>query len=309
MAEPFENVIRAISSADEPLTAATMYRLSDINSEDLGKLQAAWGAIPVERRLVLVQRLGEIAEMNFDMNFSAVIRLALTDLNAELREAAIDATWIDESPDMLNRLLPLTRDMSDAVRASAVAALGRYILLGELGKFDAGLTRLAQNVARRLYADAAQPISVRRRALESLSNCSDPDVHSMIDESYAHSDAAMRISAMFAMGRSCDSVWAPIVLRELDSADPEMRYEAARTAGELELRDAVPALARIINDDDREVQEMAIWALGEIGGTRCQRLLEDLIEQAEADEDDGLVEAIEEALNAASLVGEGLIED
>src|SRR5215468_3268570 len=172
MAILFDDVIKTIANADEPLTAAAMYRLSEISAADLKQLQSAWGTIPVERRLLLIQRLGEIAETNFDMNFSAVIRLAMTDLNDEVREAAVEAAWMDESAEMLNRLLPLTRDSADNVRAAAVAALGPFILQGELGQFDSGLGRLAQNVALRLHKDTNEPISVRRRALESVANCS-----------------------------------------------------------------------------------------------------------------------------------------
>src|SRR5262249_15486005 len=103
--------------------------------------------------------------------------------------------------------------------------------------------------------------------------------------------------------------WSKIVLRELHSDDPAMRYEAARTAGELELREAVPTLGKMLDEDDREVKEMAIWALGEIGGDRSRKLLENLMETADSEGDDSLTEAIEEALQSANLVGEGLIEE
>ena len=49
----------------------------------------------------------------------------------------------------------------------------------------------------------------------------------------------------------------------------------ARAAGELELRDAVRHLGNLLVHEDREVQEMAVWALGEIGGKDARRLLED----------------------------------
>jgi HEAT repeat protein len=304
-----ESVIRVLTVDDEPLTAATMYRLSDINGDDLKKLQTTWGSIPAERRLLLIQRLGEVAETNFDMNFIPVVRLALTDLDDELRQAAVEASWIDESAEMLNRLLPLAKDRSSDVRAATASALGRFILLGELGKFDAGLTRLAQNVVLRLYNDPAEPIEVRRRALEAIANSSHPDVEGMISECYKRGVASMKASAVFAMGRSCDDQWAATVLKELDSADAEMRYEAARAAGELELRAAVPQLGRMLDEDDREVMEMAVWSLGEIGGTRASRLLEDRIERAESEKDEDLVEAIHEALDSASLVGDHLSFD
>ena len=109
------------------------------------------------------------------------------------------------------------------------------------------------------------------------------------------------------MGRSCDPKWASVVLRELDSTDPEMQYEAARTAGELELNEAIPHLAQLLESEDREVIEMAVWALGELGGNQAQRLLDDMIELAESAGDDAMVEAIQEAMESASLAGEDLV--
>ncbi len=52
-----------------------------------------------------------------------------------------------------------------------------------------------------------------------------------------------------------------------------MRFEAARSCGELELREAVPALIRMIADSDREVQQAAIFALGKIGGQEARQAL------------------------------------
>jgi|SRR5581483_355028 HEAT repeat protein len=307
MATKFDAVLVNLQDVDRPLAAETIYGLSDLNTDDLKRLGAVWGGIPLERRRSLIHRLVEAAETNFDMDFGAVTRLALTDLDDEVRATAVEATWTDESPDMLRRLMGLASgDRAEAVRAAAVSALGQFILLGELGKYDPMLTRQAENVALKLYHNAAETVDVRRRALEAIANCGREGVSEMIEESYQHGDARMRASALFAMGRSCDPKWASVVLRELESGDPEMRYEAARAAGELELRESVPQLARLLDGEDREVMEMAVWALGEIGGKQAQQLLDDLIERAENAGDDALVEAIEEAMEAANLAGQDL---
>jgi HEAT repeat protein len=208
---------------------------------------------------------------------------------------------------MLRRLLVLaSSDISQGVRAAAVSALGQFILQGELGKFDPALARQAENVAIKLYENRSESVDVRRRALEAIANCGRSGIEEMIEQAYRDDNAQMRASAIFAMGRSCDVKWAPVVLRELASDSPEMRYEAARTAGELEIRDAVPRLADLLEDEDREVMEMAVWALGEIGGDDARRLLEDLIEHADSVGDDVLADAIEEALESASLAGADL---
>jgi HEAT repeat protein len=150
-------------------------------------------------------------------------------------------------------------------------------------------------------------IDVRRRALEAISNCSRPEVAELIEDAYKDKDTRMMSSAVYAMGRSCDERWEPIIMKELRNSDSGMRYEAARAAGELEIEAAIPLLGKLLDEPDREIIEAAITALGEIGGGEAQRLLKMIADVAEKDGDDELTEAIEEALAAASLAGGSLI--
>src|SRR5262245_43304928 len=173
MSKKFDEVLHTLGDDAQPLTAQAIYSLSDLNDDDLARLRAIWGAIPVERRRTLVHRLVDAAETNFDMDFNAASRLALTDLDDEIREAAVEATWTDDSPDMLRRLMTLASgDSSEGVRAAAASALGRFILEGELGHYDPDLTRQAENIAIKLYHDEAEDVEVRRRALEAIANSS-----------------------------------------------------------------------------------------------------------------------------------------
>lgn len=308
MTAKIDVVLDVLRNPDATLTAKMLYNLSDLEGEDKAQLYQEWGTIPLERRRKLMHRIVEVAETNFEMDFSAVTQLAMTDLDSELREAAVEASWTDESPDMLRRLMPLASiDISPNVRAAAVSALGRFIEMGELGKFDKQHARQAELLALKIYNNTSLDISIRRRALEAISNCSRPEVASMIEESYKDSDIRMRSSAVYAMGRTCDERWEGIVMRELKNRDAMMRYEAARAAGELSMEQAIPQLGKLLEEADREVMEMAVWALGEIGGAEAQRYLRELSDQAEKDGDDELVSAIEEALAAATLAGGDLV--
>ncbi len=94
------------------------------------------------------------------------------------------------------------------------------------------------------------------------------------------------------MGRSADPIWSEIVLEELDAFSAAMRFEAARACGELQLKEAVGRLIRLTQDPDREVQEMAIWSLGQIGGRRAKEALEQWLRS----DDEELSAAAEEAL-------------
>jgi len=102
----------------------------------------------------------------------------------------------------------------------------------------------------------------------------------------------MRVSAMYAMGNSADDRWIETVIEELEAQSPAIRYEAARAAGELEARNAVSTLARLLDDPDREVQEMTVWALGQIGGKPGSQLMTQLAKS----NDEALAEAATEAL-------------
>ena len=95
---------------------------------------------------------------------------------------------------------------------------------------------------------------MRRRAVESISYINDDPVRRIIDRAYSDSDPHMRESAVFAMGRSADIIWADTVLAELQSKSPAMRYEAARATGELQLKRAVPALTKMAEEDDPDLQ-------------------------------------------------------
>jgi HEAT repeat protein len=104
------------------------------------------------------------------------------------------------------------------------------------------------------------------------------------------------------MGRSCDRRWTEIILSELESDSAPMRYEAALACGELWLRTALPHLARLLDDPDREVRDATIWALGQIGGAEARELLFAAYDDADESTRLSLDEALaEEAFVAGDL--------
>src|SRR5271165_267514 len=133
MAKSLEKVLSELGDVEQPLKADMIYRLVNLSPDDLKQLQARWGGIPVERRRSLVARIAETTETDFEVDFNELTQVALTDLDAEVRQAAIEASWIDESPELATRLIAMASgDISEDVQATAISALGRFILLGEL---------------------------------------------------------------------------------------------------------------------------------------------------------------------------------
>ena len=116
----------------------------------------------------------------------------------------------------------------------------------------------------------------------------------------------MKVSAIFAMGRNADYRWISHIIEELDNDNAELRFEAARACGELEAKEAISKLAHILDEDpDVEVQEMAVWALGRIGGDTAREVLEICLES----DNEALAAAAEDALDELNMFGDMMLYD
>lgn len=298
---PLSILLDGLADEDTPLRAGLLYRLSEPAADDLAELQARWPLLPVQRRRLLLLRMAEASETNFDLDFSAVARLALSDDDSEVRQHAIAALWTSEDPALSHSLVRLLQiDESADVRAAAAQALGRFVLASELGELPATIAESVEAALLEAWYDDIDAPDVRRRALESIAYSGREEVTSLIEEAAVHPDLKMQSSALFAMGRSSDERWAPYVLRALNVAEPELRFEAAHAAGELGLADAVPRLIELLQDPDHELMEAAIWSLGEIGGPDATSALVRLLRHDGLDED--LIDAVEDALATAALI-------
>lgn len=295
--------------ADRMPSAEIFYGLTDLTPSEIEQLKPVWQSLDETYRARLLRALTESSENNYELSYRAIGMLNLRDLSPDVRQSAIELLWDDESHEFMGALMMLAEiDPDDNVRAAATSELGRFILAGELGDLPESETIKVQTTVLRIYNNSALPVQVRRRALEAISNSSHDEVTGAIRQAYKSIDRELQVSAIFAMGRSCDSdEWEDIVLDELNSEDSEKRFEAARAAGELTLFDAVPSLSQLILEDDREIQETAVWSLGEIGGKEALRVLNALLDVAEKKKDDALVELIEDAIGSASLVDGGIL--
>lgn len=275
MNEPLQIVLDELREDDQGLEQISLYYLSNLDAEEAEHVREVWAELPADLRGELTSWLVELAEADFTLNFSAVFRIAMEDDDASVREAAIEGLWEDEDVRLVPRLTErLLEDESTGVRAAAAKSLGRFILLGELEKIRPEPLRRAYEALVQAHQTPHEDTEVQRRALESLAYVCDETVIASIQRAYASSVEKMRISAVFAMGRSADTRWEQEVQQELFSTAPEMRYEAARACGELQLSDTVSMLEELTEDADIEVQQAAIWALGQIGGDRAREILE-----------------------------------
>jgi len=294
MAQTLDALFDQLRESAETPSQATLYRFSTLDAEAAARVREAWSGWPVELRRRLVTRLVELAEADFEVDFGSVFRLGLEDEDGDVRVTAIKGLWEDQDMHLIPLLAALLReDEIAAVREAAATSLGRFVLLGELGKIRPDPFTITYDVLLAACLDARECVDVQRRALESLAYIGNGTVMDMIREAYGSPEEKVQISAVFAMGRSADVCWARQVQQELYSPSPELRYEAARACGELQLSEAVPELEELADGADPEVQETALWALGQIGGERARKVLEHYCDV----EDEALRSAAEAALD------------
>jgi HEAT repeat protein len=289
----FERVLDHICDERTPLSHPRLYMLSELRPDEMELFASRWATMSAMRRRHVTAALVEIAEVNVTVDFSGIFRLGLDDDDAEVRTHSIDGLWEDEGPALVDSLLRmLSSDPSIPVRAAAATSLGRFVLLSELEELDEELGNRIVKALWEVLEDPSEALGVRRRVVEAISFSGEERVRGIIEEAYHHQSEKMRVSAIFSMGRSADPTWGPSVISELTSPNPEMRFEAARACGELELREAVPGLIDLILDPDREVQQAAIFALGKIGGQEARRALQACCES----DDEVIATAGDEAL-------------
>lgn len=296
----FTQILADLADEKYPPQKQDLRALSDLNAKQVAAFVEAWPKISAARRLTIMKELGELAEETFDLDVRAVARAALNDPDGEVRASAIRNLWEDEGVDLIDIFITvLVRDPAPEARAAAATALGQYVYLGQMEELDPALVRKVEDALLSIYA-GADALDIRRRALESIGFADRPEVTAAINQAYESGDEQLRVSALFAMGRSLDQEkWGAMVLNDLTHLSPRIRFEAARAAGELSLADSIPALGQLIRDVDPEVREISIWALGEIGGDDARELLQNLLEDTD---DHELAEIINDALANAELM-------
>ncbi|MDO8691856.1 MAG: HEAT repeat domain-containing protein [Dehalococcoidia bacterium] len=286
-------ILADLADKDKTLVARRLSYLSALSREEIRLLDQAWPSIEVSRRHQIVSKLVELAEDNPDLDYHAVFRVCLHDEAPDIRVMAMEGLWECEARWLMVILERLVgSDPAVEVRAAAVVALGRFALMGELGKLKPEESKRLEEVLFARIDNPGEPVQVRRRAIEAAGHFNLDRVTAAIEQAYVSPDRQMRVSALHAMGRNAESRWLPTLVKELENEDPEMRYEAARACGVTADSKAAPYLIPLMDDPDAEVQMAAIDALGKVGGTLARRALRGRLR----DPDERLRRAVEIAL-------------
>ena len=88
-----ERYLEELSDDRSPLRHSDMPQLSSLSPEEIEAFKAGWAVLGPERRCEALTRLVELSEEDLNLDFSAVFRVCLTDMEDRVREAAARGLW------------------------------------------------------------------------------------------------------------------------------------------------------------------------------------------------------------------------
>ncbi len=145
---------------------------------------------------------------------------------------------------------------------------------------------------RELYADTNIPNAVRRRILEASVRAPQDWHRDAVRAAYSSDDEPWRLTAVFCMRfvRGFD----PQILDALESANPDIHYEAVMATGTWAVNAAWRHVAALVTSGkpDKALMLAAIDAVAAIRPREARAILSDLTDS----DDEDIVEAVYEAL-------------
>jgi HEAT repeat protein len=290
MPESIEQFLTHLLDHDAPIPTERLHELSDLDSDQMALLRQKWSQFDVGKRRSLIKELGRLAYDNIEVTFESINKYALNDPDPFVRQVAICNLWESEDISLIQSFIHvLEKDPSDSVRAAAASALGSFVYIAETEDIPHSL-KLEMEDALLHSMSVEKSEHIRRSCLESLGFSSRKEVEPFILEAYTSTHNEMRKSALLAMGRSANKKWQESVKSELYNPDPDLRFVAAKAAGELEIREAILDLLDLLEDVNRDVKRAAIWSISQIGGSAASEALISLLESGEDEEDSQLIQ-------------------
>ena len=275
--------IRAIADESEPLSDAPFHEASDPSPSEVIEFDRFLSTLDEEERRVVLTTMVEQAEENLELDFTSIFRHFLKDEDDRLVQLGIEGLWEQEERWLITELVNLLRSERGAqVRAASAVALGKFPVLALEGKIPPQEGALIYRVLMDFLEDEIEDLEVRRRCLEALAPYNTEEVRDYIRWAYDDEDQDLRSSSIYAMGKTGELSWLPVLLLELESSDAAVRYETANACGELADQQATPQLVELLDDEDPEVRLASIAALGKIGGAEARRALIDCVQDGDA---------------------------
>lgn len=296
--------LKRLLTVEGPMHQQDLIYLSDLSWDQMQELEAIWYGAPASRRVQLIKQLQKLANDDVQYNFKRIFLFALEDHHPAVRKVAVEGLWEEDSPFILEKLEGiLLNDSSLEVRVSAAGVLSNYAYKSAVGELDDEHASRLQEVLQDVVQQADDGSELQRKALEALAFFEeDPIADDYIERLYWEGGYEEQASALIAMGRSMNTKWSSTIIKELGNPHPKLRKEAARAAGEMALRESVPDLIRLTQEDtDKEAIHAAIWALGQIGTPQAKRMLRHIANSSNKDLQSAAEEALDEAMYSGDI--------
>ncbi len=287
---PFEQVLDALLDDTCTIEPQLISRLSDLEGDAHLKIRALWPEIALERRLALLEDMDSLVEENHILSFEGISKIAIHDDNAQVRFLAVRSLGVYETTELIPELLLRVENDHDLnVRAACAFSLGRFAHLAEMDQLPTHTKKAIQECLFNIVNGDDKDI-VRCQALESLGFITHLELPNIIREAFKSGNTSWQASALCAMGRSCDSRWAPQIEVMLENPLPLLRIEAVRAAGELTLSGTKSQLIELLDDSISEIRLAAIWALSQIGGEGTIDVLTALLQETREDHEANFIQ-------------------
>ncbi len=252
-------------------TEETPQQEEDQQQEDRGLehvLEELFGSEDPEARREAVQ---DLAKIDDEIVWQALIFVALQDEDERIREAAIEELQIEWNVDLWIQIL--LEYWEAPIRVIAAEALG------ELGDLRA-MSPLAQAL------DGDEDPSVRMAAADALAKLGDPEAVAFLAKALlSDSDPGVRVAAVNALRILGGSeAIAALVSGLFSDFDPSVRLAIINALVGMAGQETVPVLAQVLLDDaDPNVRIVALNALYELAGEKgLTTFLEALLSDEEA---------------------------
>ena len=191
----------------------------------------------------------------------------------------------------------------EGLRARAAISLGPVLEQADIDGFDdpddvpitQGTFRNIQDAFQKLYFDNSVPKEVRRRILEASVRAPESWHQNAIGAAYSSGDREWMLTAVFSMRwvRGFDDR----ILEALESADPDIHYEAVEAAGNWGVATAWSHVVAIVQDASSP-KPLLLAAIGAVAGIRPKEAVGILAELTDSD-DEEIAEAADEAMAMA----------
>ncbi|MDY7018890.1 MAG: HEAT repeat domain-containing protein [Chloroflexota bacterium] len=274
----FRKNLTEILGSNNQLDSRQLASLSDLPRKEIVSFKEAWIKTPEERRRQIISHLVKLQSEDYRLDFTGVFLVCLEDGDEDIRSQAIIGLDREEDSSIITPLIRLVKeDKSEKVRAAAAVALGQFALLAAVKKLSPAQSAEIYSTLLTIIEDITETSEVKRLCLEAIAPLDSPRVRELITRSYNSEDVKVKASALYAMGRNCDIAWLPIIIKEKDNDESEIRYEVVESCGELGMEEAVPTLIELAEDKDINVRKASIIALEQIGGTKSKQALSRLL--------------------------------